>query len=112
MISLGAAVVCVSPPLVASITSRVDRRVLLSLILLWLALAHIASALAPNYSALLILRLMMLVSDAREAAWGVVQAHVSELDFDFGAYAHEHFARLRAAIASPRFGDLLTAAAA
>ena len=31
------------------------------LILLWLALAHMASAFAPNYSALLILRLTMLV---------------------------------------------------
>jgi DHA1 family inner membrane transport protein len=61
LISLGAAVVCVSPPLVASITSRVDRRVLLSLILLWLALAHMASAVAPNYSTLLVLRLVMLV---------------------------------------------------
>ena len=61
LISLGAGVVCVSPPLVASITSRVDRRMLLSLILLWLALAHVASAFAPNYSALLILRLTMLV---------------------------------------------------
>jgi DHA1 family inner membrane transport protein len=59
--SLGAAVVCVSPPLVASATSRLDRRVLLSLILLWLALAHIASAFAPNYSTLLGLRLAMLI---------------------------------------------------
>ncbi|MGH9806740.1 MAG: MFS transporter, partial [Terriglobia bacterium] len=61
LISLGAGVVCVSPPLVASITSRVDRRALLSLILLWLAVAHIASAFAPNYSTLLTLRLAMLV---------------------------------------------------
>jgi hypothetical protein len=40
------------------------------------------------------LHLMMLVSDAREAAWGVVQGSISELDFDFSAYADEHFARL------------------
>ncbi len=58
--SLGAGVVCVSPPFVASVTSRVDRRVLLSLILLWIALAHLASAFAPNYAALLIMRLAML----------------------------------------------------
>jgi MFS transporter, DHA1 family, inner membrane transport protein len=61
LISLGAVVVCVSPPLVASITSRLDRRLLLGLIMLWLALAHMASAFAPNYATLLILRLAMLI---------------------------------------------------
>ncbi len=30
----------------------------------------------------------------REAMWGVVQAAHSDIDFDFEAYAHEHFARL------------------
>jgi len=60
LISLGAGVVCVSPPLVAWITSRIDRRTLLSAILLWLALGHIASAFAPNYASLLMLRLTML----------------------------------------------------
>jgi predicted MFS family arabinose efflux permease len=60
LISLGAGMVCVSPPLVAWITSRIDRRTLLSSILLWLALGHIASALAPNYASLLAIRLAML----------------------------------------------------
>ncbi len=60
LISLGAGVVCVSPPLVAWITSRIDRRVLLSSILLWLALGHVASAFAPNYASLLVIRLAML----------------------------------------------------
>jgi thiamine kinase-like enzyme len=40
------------------------------------------------------LQLFKLVSDAREAAWGVVQTTISELDFDFGAYADQHFGRL------------------
>ncbi len=40
------------------------------------------------------LALMRIVSDAREAAWGVVQAGISELDFDFDGYARRHFARL------------------
>jgi thiamine kinase-like enzyme len=40
------------------------------------------------------LQLFKLVSDAREAAWGVVQGTISELDFDFGAYADRHFSRL------------------
>jgi Ser/Thr protein kinase RdoA (MazF antagonist) len=42
------------------------------------------------------LRLMRLMSDAREAAWGVVQGVVSTLDFDFQAYAARHFDRVLA----------------
>lgn len=41
------------------------------------------------------LRLMRFMSDFREAMWGVVQQGISELDFDFVAYAEEHFERLR-----------------
>ncbi len=37
---------------------------------------------------------MRIMSDAREAAWGVLQAVLSELDFDFHAYARRHFERL------------------
>jgi thiamine kinase-like enzyme len=37
---------------------------------------------------------MRFMSDFREAMWGVVQQGISELDFDFVAYANEHFARL------------------
>ena len=40
------------------------------------------------------LELMRFMSDFREAMWGVVQATVSELDFDFSAYARDHFERL------------------
>jgi thiamine kinase-like enzyme len=58
------------------------------------------------------LELMRVLSDAREAAWGVVQAHVSELDFDFDGYAGEHFARLQAAIDGRGFGRWLAEVAA
>jgi thiamine kinase-like enzyme len=58
------------------------------------------------------LGLMRCMSDAREAAWGVVQGAVSELDFDFNSYSEEHFDRLRAAAADPRFAEWLGAAAA
>jgi hypothetical protein len=37
------------------------------------------------------------MADAREAAWGVVQGVLSTLDFDFEAYAADHFDRLLAA---------------
>jgi len=58
--SLGAAVVCVSPPLVAWAASRIDRRALLSAILFCLAIGHFASSFAPNFSSLLLIRLAML----------------------------------------------------
>lgn len=53
------------------------------------------------------LRLMMLVSDAREAAWGVIQGCVSELEFDFGQYADEHFARMLRGADDPRLKEWL-----
>ncbi len=56
------------------------------------------------------LRLMRVLSDAREAAWGVVQGAVSELDFDFKGYADEHFERLGAAVVLPDFEEWLVAA--
>ena len=50
-----------------------------------------------------VLELMRFMSDFREAMWGVVQATVSELDFDFAGYAAEHFARLERTAAEPAF---------
>jgi thiamine kinase-like enzyme len=49
------------------------------------------------------LELMRFMSDFREAMWGVVQASVSELDFDFVGYAREHFERLERTAAEPGF---------
>jgi thiamine kinase-like enzyme len=57
------------------------------------------------------LSLMRFMSDFREAMWGVVQTAVSTLDFDYDAYAREHFERLRATAAHPEFDDWLRAAA-
>lgn len=56
------------------------------------------------------LRLFRIVSDAREAAWGVVQSLISELDFDFTTYADEHFERLERAAADPSLEEYLNAA--
>jgi len=58
------------------------------------------------------LRLMMLVSDAREAAWGVVQGCISELDFDFRGYAEEHFTRMMRGAEDPRLQEWLDGATA
>jgi thiamine kinase-like enzyme len=41
------------------------------------------------------LNLMKLVSDFREALWGVVQINLSKLDFDYQGYANEFFGRYR-----------------
>jgi thiamine kinase-like enzyme len=67
---------------------------------------------APEPSELAKLRLMRIMSDAREAAWGVAQTVLSELDFDFEAYAARHFERLAAAAHDPRLREWLGAAAA
>jgi thiamine kinase-like enzyme len=58
------------------------------------------------------LKLMRMMSDAREAAWGVIQGVISELDFDFAAYSAEHFNRLSAAGDDPRLEEWLDAATA
>jgi hypothetical protein len=52
---------------------------------------------------------MRFMSDFREAMWGVVQTAVSELDFDFTAYATEHFDRLERTAAAPAFRSVLGA---
>ena len=56
------------------------------------------------------LRLMRIMSDFREGMWGVVQRGISELDFDFAAYADEHLTRVGAALEDPRFDAWLEAA--
>jgi thiamine kinase-like enzyme len=62
--------------------------------------AYFGQVALPKFAAL---RLMRFMSDFREAMWGVVQQGISDLDFDFEAYADEHFERLRATVADPRF---------
>ena len=47
--------------------------------------------------------LMRFMSDLREAMWGLVQQAISRLEFDFAAYAAEHFERLERTAAEPRF---------
>jgi thiamine kinase-like enzyme len=58
------------------------------------------------------LKLFRFMSDFREAMWGVVQAGVSELDFDFREYAQKHFDRLEKARQDPRFEGWIEAARA
>jgi thiamine kinase-like enzyme len=55
------------------------------------------------------LTVMRLMSDFREAMWGVVQQGISELDFDFAGYSSQHFERLEHTAAAPRFRAALHA---
>jgi thiamine kinase-like enzyme len=65
---------------------------------------------APSPERRAAIKLMRIMSDAREAAWGVVQGAISELEFDFGDYARRHFSRLAQAARDPRFEAWLVAA--
>ena len=57
------------------------------------------------------LGLMRVMSDLREAMWGVVQqADLRGSDEDFGAYADRHFARLLSNAATLPLDDLLASA--
>jgi thiamine kinase-like enzyme len=53
------------------------------------------------------LKLFRFMSDFREAMWGVVQRSVSDLDFDFDAYASKHFTRMGETSRDQRFGAWL-----
>ena len=57
------------------------------------------------------LALMRIVSDFREAMWGVVQQGISKLDFDYVDYADRHFTRLLTNAAHERLTEWLDAAA-
>ena len=58
------------------------------------------------------LTVMRVVSDFREAMWGVLQQGISTLDVDFVAYAAEHFDRFLANASSPAFERALRETAA
>jgi thiamine kinase-like enzyme len=53
------------------------------------------------------LQLFRIMSDFREAMWGVVQQAISTLDVDYVDYADRHFARCLENAADPRFGAWL-----
>ena len=53
------------------------------------------------------LTLMRVVSDFREAMWGLVQVGISNLDFDFREYADKHFDRLIQNIQNPNWKQWL-----
>ena len=57
------------------------------------------------------LELMRLMSDFREAMWGVMQQAISTLDFDYEEYANQHFQRCREHAEDERYSGWLRDAA-
>src|SRR6476620_11015423 len=53
LVTFGAIVLCIGSPVTAWLTSRIERRTLLSATLAVLALTNAASAFAPDYTSLL-----------------------------------------------------------
>ena len=49
------------------------------------------------------LNIMKIMSDFREAMWGLVQIGISDLDFDFREYATKHFDRLTQNLLNPNW---------
>jgi MFS transporter, DHA1 family, inner membrane transport protein len=64
LITFGAVMLCIGSPLTAWLTSRIDRRTLLTTTLAVLAATNAASAFAPDYATLLVVRLIMLAVGA------------------------------------------------
>ena len=64
LVTYGAVVLCIGSPVMAWLTTRTDRRVLLVVTLAVLAIGQGASALTSDYSAILLLRIIMLAIGA------------------------------------------------
>src|SRR5882762_7370816 len=64
LITFGAIMLCIGSPVTAWLTSRIERRTLLTATLAVLALSNAASAFAPDYTSLLVIRLVMLAIGA------------------------------------------------
>jgi MFS transporter, DHA1 family, inner membrane transport protein len=64
LVTFGAMVLCIGSPLTAWLTSRIERRALLTGTLAVMALTNAASAFAPDFASLLVIRLIMLAIGA------------------------------------------------
>ncbi len=54
------------------------------------------------------LKLMKIMSDLREAMWGIVQVGVSKLDFDYVGYARKYFDRVEAGVSVSDYAQWLS----
>jgi DHA1 family inner membrane transport protein len=64
LIALCAVVMGLGAPVLATVLTRMDRRLMLSLAMLWYGLGHLLCALAPNAEVLLVVRALTVLSAA------------------------------------------------
>lgn len=64
LVAFGAVILCFGSPIVAWLTTRIDRRTLLAGSLAFMVIGQAASAVAPNYITVLVLRLAMVAGAA------------------------------------------------
>lgn len=64
LVTFGAVILCFGSPIVAWLTTRIDRRTLLASSLAFMVIGQAASAIAPNYATVLALRLAMVAGAA------------------------------------------------
>jgi hypothetical protein len=53
------------------------------------------------------MRLQMIMSDVGWTLWAAIQSDISAIDYDFGGWAEERWARAAAALDGPDFGRWL-----
>jgi thiamine kinase-like enzyme len=71
----------------------------------WMLACYFNGAVKPRDWAHL--KIMKIISDLREATWGLVQIGISKLDFDFQAYADKYFGRVMNNIHNPHWDEYL-----
>jgi predicted MFS family arabinose efflux permease len=64
LISAGALLMCLGAPLMAAVVAGWDRRRLLALSMVWYGAMHLACTLAPNFAALMPLRVLTMIAPA------------------------------------------------
>lgn len=64
LITAAAVVVCLGAPLLAAVVAGWDRRTLLALSMVWYAIGHVAGALMPSYTGLLVVRMLTVIAPA------------------------------------------------
>jgi thiamine kinase-like enzyme len=67
----------------------------------WMLECYLKGEIKPNHWAHL--KIMKIMSDLREATWGLVQIGISKLDFDFRDYAAKFFGRVMENIHDPHW---------
>jgi thiamine kinase-like enzyme len=71
----------------------------------WMLKCYFNKEVQPDHWAHL--KIMKIMSDLREATWGLVQIGISKLDFDFRDYADKFFGRVMENIQNPHWNEWL-----